>query len=185
MLIQAAWGFIQHYYLYLLRFRGNNVAFLRSKGVRIGERCLISTSIHNFGSEPWLVEVGNDVSITDDVVFLTHDGSSRLFRSRFPEMNPKYGNRFGTIRIHDNCFIGLRAVLMPGIEIGPNAIVGTASVVTHDVAPNTVVAGNPARVIASLDDYIERYRTKSIHVAAQDRESLRRELSEKLWGEER
>lgn len=131
------------------------------------------------------MEIGDDVSITDGVVFLTHDGSSRLFRKDYPEMNPKYGNRFGTIQIHDNSFIGVHTILMPGIEIGPNAIIGAGSVVTHDVQPNSVVAGNPARTMTSIDEYLERYRKKSIPIEAIDRQSLRRELTRKLWGEER
>lgn len=55
------------------------------------------------------------------------------------------------IRIRQNAWIGAGVTILPGITIGENAIVGAGSVVTHDVEPNTVVAGNPARVIKSLD----------------------------------
>jgi acetyltransferase-like isoleucine patch superfamily enzyme len=176
---------MRYYYLYGVRFRGDNVAFLRYLGVKIGARCLISTTIHNFGTEPWLIEIGNDVSITSGVVFLTHDGSSRLFRKEFSEMNAKYGNRFDVIRINNNSFVGVNAIIMPGVTIGPDAVVGSGSVVTKNVPAGSVVVGSPARIISTLDEYIERYRQKSIPVEALDRSTLRRELTRRFWGEER
>jgi hypothetical protein len=74
-------------------------------------------------------------------------------------MNTKFANDRNH-SIHDNCFIGLRAVLMPGIEIILMPLL-EQPVWTHDVAPNTVVAGNPVCNYL-LDDYIEQYHTKSI-----------------------
>ena len=184
-MFQAIWERLRFYYLYILRFRGDNVAFLRHLGVKIGNHCLISTSINNFGTEPWLVEIGDDVSITDDVIFLTHDGSSRLFRKKLPDMNEKYGNRFGTIQIQNNCFIGVDTIIMPGVSIGPDSIIGSGSIVTKNVPAESVAVGNPARVICSVAEYIERYHQKSIPVEAQDRVALRRELTKRFWGEER
>jgi acetyltransferase-like isoleucine patch superfamily enzyme len=58
--------------------------------------------------------------------------------------------------IHDNCFIGSGATIMPGVSIGPNAVVAAQSVVTCDVPPNTVVGGIPARVLMSVADYAEK-----------------------------
>ena len=58
----------------------------------------------------------------------------------------------------DNCVVGMRAILLPGVTIGPDSIVGAGSVVTRDVPPRTVAAGVPARVLCTLDEYAERYR---------------------------
>lgn len=55
------------------------------------------------------------------------------------------------VRIKKNAWIGAGAIILPGVTIGENAIVGAGSVVTKDVTPNTIVAGNPARVIKQLD----------------------------------
>jgi serine acetyltransferase len=74
---------------------------------------------------------------------------------------------------------------MPGVKIGPNSIVGVNSVVTTDVPPATVVAGTPARPICTLEEYKDRYKSKTIPIAASNREALRKELTQRLWGEER
>ena len=165
-------------------FRGNKVAYLRHLGVRIGRDCDVLTSIAHFGTEPWLIELGRRVTIAEGVQLLTHDGASRIFRQEVPGSSP-WGNRFGAIVIHDNCFIGVNAILMPGVAIGPHSIVGAGSLVNHDVPPNTVVAGVPARPICTLGEYIARYQEKAVPLAATDRAGLRRELTRRFWGAER
>ena len=170
--------------VYYLRCRADRVESLRFLGVRVGEGCSIYTDPHNFGTEPWLMEIGNNVTTGQGVLFIAHDGTSRLFRGSLPGMNP-FGNRFGTIVIRDNCFIGNNAILLPGTEIGPDSAVGAGSVVTRTVPPRTISAGNPARPIRTLDVYIETYTQHLIPLEATDRDALRRELTRKLWGHER
>ena len=60
--------------------------------------------------------------------------------------------------IKENCFIGDSSIILPNVIVGPNSIVGADSVVTKDVPANTVVAGNPARTIITIEDYIEKLR---------------------------
>jgi acetyltransferase-like isoleucine patch superfamily enzyme len=168
---------------YYLLCRGDKVRYLRFLGASIGKGCSVYTDAENFGTEPWLIRVGNDVTLGQDVLLITHDGTSRLFRDNLPGASP-FGNRFGTITIRDNCFVGNNAILLPGIEIGPDSAVGAGSVVTKSVPPRTVVAGNPARVIKTLDEYIESYVQRMVPIEATDREGLRRELTRKLWGQE-
>jgi len=166
------------------RYRGNKVAYLRHLGVSIGQDCDLLNSVKNFGTEPWLIEIGRRVTLAEGVLLFTHDGANRVFRDRLPNSSP-WGNRFGTIRILDNCFIGANAIIMPGVQIGPNSVVGAGSVVTNDVPPQTVVAGVPAQALYSLDEYIERYQRKIIPIKATNRRELRRELTHQLWGETR
>jgi acetyltransferase-like isoleucine patch superfamily enzyme len=170
--------------VYYVRCRANRLEYLRFLGVRIGDGCSIYTDPHNFGTEPWLVEIGDDVTLGQGVRLITHDGTSRLFRDRLPGMSP-FGNRFGTILIRDNCFVGDNAILLPGVEIGPDSAVGAGSVVTKSVPPRTIVAGNPARPIRTLDEYIEDFRQRMVPLEATDRAALRKELTTKLWGQER
>ncbi|MBZ2167132.1 hypothetical protein K8N75_13895 [Methanobacterium sp. VT] len=70
-------------------------------------------------------------------------------------------DKVGKIDIKDNVFIGNSAIILPNITIGPNAIIGAGSIVTKNVPSNTVVAGNPAKVICSLDEYIKKIDAKS------------------------
>ena len=112
--------------------RGDKIAYLRRIGVRIGRHTTILNSVADFGTEPWLIEIESGAAIAAGVVFVTHDGVSRVFRDRIEGGSP-FGNSFGTIRVRENSFIGLRSIVLPGVSIGPNAVVGASSVVTRDV----------------------------------------------------
>ncbi|MGH2016804.1 acyltransferase [Aerococcus urinaeequi] len=133
------------------RFYINPIKYARSKGVKVGERTSLMT--WRFGSEPWLINIGNHVRITSNVRFITHDGGSWVFRE-----NERYKDvkKFGKIDIKDNCFIGNNVVLMPDITIGPNSVIGAGAVVTKDVPPGTVVVGVPAKVIMTVEEYAEK-----------------------------
>lgn len=181
-LARAGYREIQGIILRYFRFRGNKIAYLRHLGVHIGTDCDVLTSVKNFGTEPWLIEVGDRVTITSGVVLLTHDGANRVFRHLISSSSI-WGNRFGRIKIGDNCFIGVNSIIMPGVEIGRDSIVGVGSVVNHDIPPRMVVAGVPAREICTLDEYIERYKQKMVPIQAKNRIDLRRELTTYFWNE--
>jgi hypothetical protein len=112
----------------------------------------------DFGSEPYLISLGQHVTVSGRVSFVTHDGATYVFRHL-----PGYEDviKFGRITVHDNCFIGQGSIILPGVTIGPNAVVAAHSVVTQDVPPNTIVGGNPARPITSIEAYAERSRQRS------------------------
>ena len=126
--------------------------YYKRQGLQIEDDCSL-ISMPAFGTEPYLISIGHHVTITDDVTFITHDGGTRVFRNQ-PEY--RYVIRYGRITIHDNCFIGIGTTIMPGVTIGPNAVVGACSLIAKDVPPNTVVAGNPARVLMSLEEYANK-----------------------------
>ena len=97
-----------------------------------------------FGSEPCLVSIGDHITISVNVKFVTHDGATWVFRDR-----PEYLRlqRFGRIGIGDNCFIGAGAILMPGIRIGPNSVVAAGAVVTRSVSAqhgSATLTSNPS-----------------------------------------
>jgi len=123
-----------------------------SQGLRLGRDVRVIGK-PDFGSEPYLIEVGNHVTISSHVTFVTHDGATWVFRHL-----PRYRGlqRFGRIVIEDNCFIGTGAIILPDVRIGPNAVVAAGAVVTRSVPPNTVVAGVPARPVCSYEEYVER-----------------------------
>lgn len=131
----------------------NNSSFLREFGVRIGENCRMFTKnpYETFGSEPYLIRIGDHVTVTTGVKFITHDGGTWVFRQEDPDFDV-----FGPIEVKDNVFIGIGTIIMPGVTIGENSVIGSHSVVSRDIPPNSVAAGVPAKVIMGLDEYREK-----------------------------
>ncbi len=86
--------------------------------------------------------------------------------------------KIGRIDIKENCFIGDSVIVLPNVTIGPNSIVGAGSVVTKNVPPNTIVAGNPARAITSVDDYIKKIKGISKYRKIFDKEYFIEKLDE-------
>ena len=130
------------------RFLASPEKYARRLGVTIGENCLICTRY--WSSEPYLITIGNNVQITEDVRFFTHGGGD-IARRKYPKFDT-----FGKIVIEDWAYIGSGSLIMPGVTIGAGALVGAGSVVTKSVAAGTVVGGNPARYICLTGEYIER-----------------------------
>jgi acetyltransferase-like isoleucine patch superfamily enzyme len=148
------------------------VAFARSKGVTIGERCRLIDC--DFGSEPYLVTLGDHVSATS-TSFVTHDGGVWVFRDEWPEADV-----FGPITVGSNVFLGAGVMVLPGVTVGSDVVVGARSVVSRDLPSGCVAVGSPATPIRSLDEYrtsLERRRvpTKRLEPAAK-REYLLRHL---------
>lgn len=125
------------------------VDHFREQGAQIGEGCSIIAK--SLGTEPYLVKIGNHVTIASGVAFITHDGGSWIFRDEVPDLQV-----FGPIVIEDNCVIGQNAILFPNIRIGKNSIVGAGSVVISDIPPNTIAIGIPARAFGSVIKYKEK-----------------------------
>ncbi|WP_456867485.1 acyltransferase [Galbibacter sp. BG1] len=132
---------IQHLYY---RYFTTPEKYARYLGVNIGDNCDIKTRY--YGSEPYLIKIGNHVQITNDVRFFTH-GGVWVFRQEYPLMDV-----FGKIIIGDNVYIGNCALLLPGITIGDNVIIGAGSVVTKSINSGDIVGGNPAKVIGKVKD---------------------------------
>lgn len=135
------------------------VTFARRLGVTVGHGCrFLGTDRGTFGSEPYLITIGNHVTITAGVQFITHDGGVWVLRESFPDLDV-----VGAISVGDNVFVGAASIVLPGVTIGSDVVIGAGSVVTKDVAPGTVVAGVPARRICSVDDYAARALERGVH----------------------
>jgi len=132
--------------------RHHQLKQLRKRGLQIADDCLIM-GLPNFGSEPYLISIGKRVAIASNVTFINHDGATYIFR-RHPEFEGVI--RYGRITIHDDCIIGYGAILLPGVSIGPNAVVAAGAIVAKDVPPNSVAGGNPAKVLVSADAYMQK-----------------------------
>lgn len=160
----------------------NPVGFCRNLGVNIGESSQIMGTHHPFGTEPYLVTIGNHVRINDGVQFITHDGSVWVIRS-MPELAKNDDiqlsdvDLFGRIVVGDNVQIGSHAMIMPGVTIGSNVVIGAGAIVTKNVPDNCVVAGIPARVIESIDEYYKKNKELFVHTKHLN-ESAKREFLE-------
>jgi len=119
------------------------------KGMKVGKNCNIQPGLVIDHSNYWLIEIKDNVTIAPFVYLLAHDASTK---------RPLGATKIGKVVIEDNCFIGARAIIMPGVTVGKNSVVAAGSIVTKDVDPDSVVGGNPARFICSLSDYLEKQK---------------------------
>ncbi|MGN9066979.1 acyltransferase [Ligilactobacillus agilis] len=139
------------------------IHFLRKKGVKIGEGCTIfyprGTNIDY--QNPQMLTIGNYVRIADGVRILTHDYSLSVLAH-------VKGDIVGSVKpvtIQDNVFIGMNAIILAGVTVGRNVIIGAGSIVTKDCEDNSVYAGNPARKICTLEELYNKRKKKEIEDA--------------------
>lgn len=104
-------------------------------------------------ADPKFIRLHNNVVIAADVTFVTHDVIYILLRNIDAKLSTQHVD---CIEVMDNVFIGLGAIILPGVKIGSNSIVAAGSVVTKDVPHNSVVGGNPAKVIGSFEDLLKK-----------------------------
>ncbi len=133
---------------YLLIFLSKPL-FLKYIGIKYGARCrFINLKPNTFGAEPYLITLGEHVTITSGVKFVNHDGGVWVLRDKYPKID-----LLDKISIGNNVFIGLNSIIMPGTVVGDNTVIGAGSVVTGVVDANSVYAGVPARKLRTMDEY--------------------------------
>ena len=128
----------------------NPVVYARKKGVEVGKNCSF-VDHPNFGSEPYLVKIGDHNRISFGCVFITHDGGRWVLDGLYPEEAPFL--KFGRIVLGDNNFIGAKVIINPGVTIGDNCVIAAGAVVTKDIPSGEVWGGVPAHRIMSIGDY--------------------------------
>lgn len=129
--------------------------YLRKQGMTIGRGTKTASQLKT--AEPYLITIGNNVTISHGVDFITHDNSVCKIYGVAHDL-------YGRITIGNNCFIGAHAIIMYGVTLADNVIVGAGSVVTRSVTEcNVIVAGNPARVVSTWDKFSYKVRDNVIH----------------------
>ena len=122
---------------------------LRQRGMHLGSDVWLPASTWIDPDYCFLISIGDHCGFGEECLILAHDAQMDEFLD---------AARIGQVTIHESCHIGARTVLLPGVVIGPKTIVGANSVVSRSLPPNTVCAGNPAKVLCSLEDYLSKHR---------------------------
>jgi len=161
----------------IAKIKGTIVEYYRNQGVAIGKNCEFMGKV-SFGSEPYLVSIGDKVKITDDVRFITHDGGMYVLRNMHEETFYK-ADLFGKISVGNNVFIGNCVIVLPGVSIGDNVVIGAGAIVTKDIPPNSVAAGVPCRVIRAIDEYYENAQLMCLYTKGMTREEKKNYLFKK------
>lgn len=150
------------------------VKYLRNIGVKIGSRTTIfdprTTIIDE--TRPWMISIGDDVQITSGVTILTHGFDWSVLKGVYGEVLGSSGK----VSIGNNVFIGMKSTVLKGVSIGNNVIIGANSLVNRDIPDNCVAAGNPCRVVMSLDEYYKKRKYEQVKEATE----LVREYREKM-----
>lgn len=141
------------------------IKYLRQQGAKIGKRVNIYAPNKTLidMTRPWLIDIGDDVQITEGVTILTHGYDWSVLKGVYGEVLGSSGG----VKIGNNVFIGMKTTILKGVHIGNNVIVGANSLVNKDIPDNCVVAGNPAKVIMSLDQYYEKRKKEQLAEATE------------------
>lgn len=141
----------------------HNETILNLKGIpildkiKVGRRSYGGLNIWSFGNPQEALTIGNFVSIADNVRFLLGGNHPHTGISTFPFKTKYFGNleaqTKGPINIGDDVWIGADALILSGVTIGQGAVVAAGSIVTKDVPPYAIVAGNPATIIKYRFDH--------------------------------
>ena len=118
-------------------------------------------------SEPYLIKIGNNCQITRGVLFFTHGGAGAV-RKWYPKFDT-----FGKITIGDYVYIGCNSIVLPGVTVGNNVLIAAGSVVTKSIPDNVVVGGNPAKIICSIESYLDRNRKFNMDTKGMPKEQKR------------
>jgi len=125
------------------------IEYLKNRGVIIGENVDILDSLID-ETYSFLISIGDNVTITGAKV-LCHDASTKKFLGY---------TKIGKVEIGDNVFIGKNAVILPNSFIGERTIIGAGAVVAGQIPPNSVVVGNPCKIICTFDEYINKHKLR-------------------------
>lgn len=120
-----------------------------ARGLKVGKNVRF-VEVPEFGTEPFLIEIGDETTFSNNVRFINHDGGYNAlhFFEKYKDVRA-----FGRIKVGNQCFIGADTIIMLGVEIGNNCVLGAGSILTTSMPDRTVYAGVPARFICTIEEY--------------------------------
>ena len=158
---------------WIYRLRGEyTTEKLISMGMKVGKNFGRLNGVVLDPSHCWLIEIGDDVTLAPRVHILCHDASTKAFMNF---------TKVGNVTIGNRVFIGAESVVLPGVTIGDDVVIGANSTVTHDIPANSVAVGSPARVICTLEEYIQKEKERMKSAPVYDEAyTLRKDVSMEL-----
>lgn len=146
----------------------------RKKGVSIGKNVRFLGKV-NFGSEPYLIEIGDKCTFSGNVCFMNHDGGVSVINNYYDVKVDK----IRPIKVGNNCFFGKNSTILAGVEIGNNCIIGYGAVVTKNIPSGEVWGGIPAHFICTIQQYYEKntkYFQDTVNMNYKDKKSFYKKL---------
>lgn len=134
-----------------LRGEPQNINKLIKRGLKVGKQFKRMGGVIIDPSHCYHITIGDNVTLAPRVHILAHDTSTYVFFGKTRAANVSIGN---------DVFVGASSIILPGVHIGNRVIIGAGSVVTKDIPDNSVAVGNPARVVCSVDAYLEKEKAK-------------------------
>lgn len=161
-----------------IRAKLTPMAYVRALGVKLGKNVTFyAVRPGMFSTEPWLITIGDNVYVTAGCQFITHDGGTLILRREIPDLELT-----APIIIGNDVYVGVNTTILPGVRIGNRVIIGAGSIVAKDIPNNCVAAGVPARVVKTVDEYLESAKARSLHfghLGAREKEkALRKHFNE-------
>ena len=129
------------------------INYLKKRGTLIGEDVTLNCKINAFGTEPYLIKIGNECLLAADVRLITHDGGVDILNKN-KYFGDKKMDKIAPVIIGNRVYIGTGAYIMPGVTIGDNVV--------SDIPDNSVAVGVPAKVIESIDEYYQHALEKKV-----------------------
>lgn len=158
--------------LYHRFIRGNELKDHIRRGLKVGRNFKMLEEVKLDHSHIWHIEIGDDVTLAPRVHILAHDASTRTHLG---------STRIGKVTIGDRVFVGASSIILPGVTISDDVVIGAGSVVTHDIPPGSVAAGNPARVIGTLDAFLDRrHKEMQAHPCFGEEYTVEKHLSDAM-----
>ena len=127
----------------------NSIEYLRSRGIEIGENVHLYNTNIDFG-HGFLVSIGNNVTLTG-VMVLAHDASTQISLGV---------SKVGRVRIGNNVFVGHRSIVLPGVSIGDNCVIGAGSVVSKNIPSGSIAVGNPIRIVGCYENFVKKHKAQ-------------------------
>ena len=129
----------------------NSLVILRRRGLIVGKNFFQGGNVLIDPSFPWLIKIGDDVTLVSRVIILAHDASTK---------HDLGYTKIGKVSIGDKVFVGAGSIVLPGVTIGNNVIIAAGSVVSKDIPNGSVAKGIPARVTQTIDQFLSRKRAE-------------------------